>query len=149
MNAAIVSGVFSLVGGGLGAYLTVHFALRRFRFERWWDRKADAYSRIIESLHHMTVYCELELNEHMTGTSFNEDYKNERLAAYQKARRELDLATSLGAYIISDEAARLLKNLASRPDDENWLTQLDEDASEYRKVLSEIIKLAKKDLKVH
>lgn len=88
MNAAIVAGAFSLIGGAFWSYLTVYFALRRFRSERWWDRKADAYSRIIESLHHMTVYCEMELREQATGVPPSEEYQKERSEATERRQED-------------------------------------------------------------
>jgi hypothetical protein len=32
--------------------------LRRFVSERWWERKADAYTRIVESLSALVDYCD-------------------------------------------------------------------------------------------
>ena len=33
------------------AYLTVKFSLKKFFTEKWWERKADAYSNIVECLY--------------------------------------------------------------------------------------------------
>ena len=90
----------------------------------------------------------IALHRRMTGRPYSEEYMKERLEAYRKATRELDSATAIGAYIISDEAAKVLEELASRPRHEDSFSQLDQDASEYPRVLREMRELAKKDLKV-
>jgi hypothetical protein len=43
----------------LTAIITVQLSFRRFQAERWWDRKADAYSRIIEALHHAIAHASM------------------------------------------------------------------------------------------
>jgi len=40
------------------AIVTIHLSIKRFHSERWWERKADSYSRIVESLHQMKAWCE-------------------------------------------------------------------------------------------
>ncbi len=35
------------------AFLAAWLAARRFRNDRWWEKKATAYSDLIESLHNM------------------------------------------------------------------------------------------------
>lgn len=53
MEQLLVSILSGLITGIATAYITVRFALRRFRAEKWRERKAKSYVCIIESLHHM------------------------------------------------------------------------------------------------
>lgn len=46
---------------------------------------------------------------------FGEEYKKERIESYQKAIKDLEIATGVGAYVISDEAAKILTEVAKRP----------------------------------
>ncbi len=48
----------SLIIAIITAIITVHLSLRRFHSEQWWVRKADSYSKIVESLHEIKTYCE-------------------------------------------------------------------------------------------
>ena len=42
-----------LVVAVVASLVTVRLSLKRFYAERWWDRKADAYTRVIAALHQM------------------------------------------------------------------------------------------------
>jgi len=74
--------------------------------------------------------------------------KKELLQSYEKAVKELRLATGIGAYVISDEAAKILTELESRPEHDNPYDAIDAALSDYQKALTKIRQLAKKDLKV-
>lgn len=41
----------ALIVGVATALVTVKLSIRKFYTERWWERRADAYSRIVEALH--------------------------------------------------------------------------------------------------
>lgn len=40
----------SVLGGAIGAGVATWFAFRRFRSERWWDAKANAYQNVIDTI---------------------------------------------------------------------------------------------------
>ena len=80
--------------------------------------------------------------------TYNEHYKEKVLEAYNKAIIDLQMATGVGAYVISDEAAKVLTQLASRPRHENPWDNLDDDTQAYAQALIKIRELAKRDLKV-
>src|SRR6266536_1374619 len=53
--AAILPGLVIAV---VTAIITVRLALRRFYSERWWERKAQAYSDILEALYISQAYAD-------------------------------------------------------------------------------------------
>jgi hypothetical protein len=81
---------------------------------------------------------------------FPEDYKKELLESYGKALKDLKLVTGtgIGAYVISDETAKILAELDSRPQHDNPYDAIDADLTDFKSALSNIRQLAKKDLKV-
>src|SRR3984893_13906661 len=87
------------------AVLTVQLSFRRFQAERWWDRKAEAYSKIIEALHHAVAYTSMSYSDWVENVEHTEEYKERLGESYSKALKEIEIATGVGAYIISDEAA--------------------------------------------
>jgi hypothetical protein len=150
MPTFISQAVTSLAVAVVTAVLTVQLSLRRFQSERWWDRKADAYSKIIEALHHVVAYSSMVLKDIESG-EYRKEYKEEMVEPYRKAIRELEIATGIGAYVISDEVAKILGELASRPDYEepgDTYGNVGRDYDDYQKALTKIRELAKKDLKV-
>lgn len=150
----------SLVVAVVTAILTVQLSLRRFQAERWWERKVDAYSRIIEALHHVIAFTWMNLEQIHENAYFSQEDEAEIKSSYSKAQRDLHLAIDLGAYIISDEVAKILTELRSSPkkedkdeqDEENpgyeHLKMLESDFDRYPKALAKIRVLARRDLKV-
>lgn len=134
------------------SFLTVRLSLRRFHAERWWERKAEAYSRIIEALHHIADYCDAQVDERMRATQMTEERSNELLTNYRAAYSDLHKATGIGAYIISDDVAEILLQLESRPKLQWQDTDIGElfetELKAYKEALTQIRRLAKKDLRV-
>lgn len=137
----------------ISALLTAKVALKSFRSQRWWERKADAYSRIVESLHDLMEYHSAMSDESMTGAERNEAQFAQLRGEYEKAYRDLRKVTGIGAYIISDEVAQVLAALDARPRPQ-WKPAVppwelyDAEFDAYKTALMQIRQLAKKDLHV-
>ena len=133
--------------------LTVRLALRRFRVERWWERKAEAYSRSVEALHQSMEYHAAMSEDSMTGKDRNEAQSAKLRDEYQQAYRDLRKATGIGAYIISNDVADALAALDARPrpqwsrEEPPW-EPYDAEFEAYKKALEQIRRLAKRDLNV-
>ena len=102
--------IAAIVAGGFAIW-TVLLGLKRYKTERWWERKASTYAAIVEVLH--TI----------------EDVQNERIQAIEKsvqlpvervdkirilerdAHTEVRKYTNQGGFIITDRAAKALKDL--------------------------------------
>lgn len=142
----------SLVVGVCTAVITVRLSLRRFHAERWWERKADAYSRIVEALHSAMEYWSARSHEDMTGDQIGEEREKRLSEDYDRAARELSKATGVGAYIISKEVADSLERLQKRPrlepKDCAWFEIYDAEYVAHKKALTEVRELAKRDLRV-
>lgn len=119
----------------LTAVITVRPSFRRFQDERWWDRKADAYSRIIESLHHIVALNSLDYSEFFGEATGDEEHREKIRESYSKAISDLELATGVGAYAISDDAAKVLADLSARPKHDNPFIGLEADLRDYPEAL--------------
>jgi hypothetical protein len=135
--------------------LSFVFALRQFRTQKWWELKAEAYSRIVESLYNAMEYCSDRSDAYLFGHNLSEERQKELNEAYAKAYREIRKATGTGAFIISDEAAKVLEVLENRerlepdgPKAASWYEIYDADAEAYKTALTKIRMLAKEDLRV-
>lgn len=152
LTTILISLLPSLIVGVCTAVISVRLALRRFHAERWWECKAEAYSRIVEALYHAMEYCASRSDEDMTGQQITPEREKELSEGYRHAYRELRKATSVGAYIISDEVVNVLSALEKRPrldpNENPWFEIFDADCAAYRKALGDVRMLAKKDLKV-
>jgi hypothetical protein len=142
----------SLVVAICTAIITVRLSLRRFRAERWWERKADVYSRIVEALHNAMEYCEAMSDESLTHVEITPERKAQLIQDYRQATLELRKATGVGAFIISSRVAEALARLQSRPELDWEKTPTfefyDHEREGYKAALAEIRELAKRDLGV-
>lgn len=134
------------------AIITVRLSIRRFYAERWWERKADAYSLIVESLHHLIEYCDARAKEYLEGVKYTEEKDKQLSDDYSAAYCELRKATGIGAYIIDSKAAKVLYQLDKRPKldwDNNPPWEIfEKDSNAYKDALAEISQIAKRDLGV-
>ena len=144
----IVAGVIISV---ITAALTVHLSLRRFYSEKWWERKAEAYSRIVEALQLECMHVEAAL----TALEFGRDSPDEKRDPLAKqardARREIAKVTSIGAFIISESVADTLAVLGhalEQADDEpNFYDQLHSELVALKQAMARIRDIVKKELK--
>lgn len=149
---ALSTALPSLIVGVLTAIIAVRLSLRRFHAERWWERKADAYSRIVEALHAAMEYWAARSHEDMTGHQVAEEREKRLSEDYDRAAQELNKATGVGAYIVSEEVAVSLARLQKRPrldsKDYAWFEIYEAEYEAHKKALIEIRQLAKRDLRV-
>lgn len=108
--ATIASGLFIAV---ITSLLTVWLALRRFRSEKWWERKAELYSKLIEALYDMHCYSRDWLDDYEVGHEHESPEQkqkrkarlDERLARHQRAQEEVQKIAVIGSFVVSDAVA--------------------------------------------
>lgn len=101
----------SLAIAVITALVTVRLSLKRFYSERWWERKADTYSRIVESLHQMKAYCEDQMEYIEMGQELENDKENELRLKFKKSSDEIRRAIDIGSFFISLESQKIVQRL--------------------------------------
>jgi hypothetical protein len=113
----LLTGLFIAV---VTSILTVWLALWRFHSEKWWERKVELYSRLMEALFDMHSYNRqwLEDFEEIATSEVNSDQQEKRKkhldslwARHQKAADEVQKIAVVGAFIVSDPVADDLMQL--------------------------------------
>jgi len=134
----------------LTAWLTVKFALRRFQSEKWFERRVDAYTKVIEALHFMKHCTERQLRAAERGADLPKETEKELVNSYRKGLADLRRLTDMGALLFSPQAATVLDTLNSElkaaTDEQSWWEHLDAESAAISKALSELRPIAKKDL---
>ena len=77
MQDVLITFVLTVAAGAVTAFLSVQFALRRFRAERWWERKAQAYAELFSALFHVQRFCRVKLRNLEEGVPYSENYMEE------------------------------------------------------------------------
>jgi len=93
------------------AIIAVHLSLRRFHSEQWWVRKADSYSKIVESLHQVKAYCEDQMEYIEMHQDPSDDKEKELQQKLKKAAEQIRQAVDIGSFFISLEAERTMVRL--------------------------------------
>lgn len=134
----------------VAAYATVKLSTSAFSSQKWWERKADAYSSIIEALSNQIADAWKLMEAEERHPDESKVSSPEQIARRQEAQRRIDQAAAMGAYIISDAAAQHLEVLRRELADADSASSLYDFASaEYaamNKCLAALRKCAHADL---
>jgi len=116
-----------------------------------WERKIEAYTKVIEAFHHSKSFPDKHLNAEMRGRELPEETDKEIRALSKEANKEIDKYTDIGSFIFSDEFYHKLKEYQRESNkvssnSHGWIDYLINDQELTECYLKELIKLAKKDL---
>jgi hypothetical protein len=142
----------AIIIAAITSWITVRLTLKQFYSQRWWERKAEAYTRIIEALYHVKNNLQRLLDATERGTEIQEDRRKELAFKSSESYEEIYKAEGIGAFVISKSASRILTELRSNLEKEksvpSWYTYLDESLFYVNECLKELRIEAKRDLKI-
>ena len=142
----------SLIVSILTAYVTVRLSMRQFYSQRWWEKKAEAYSQIIEHLSYLLFYFGEWYSEGINEKQLKEDDKQKLWIAYGKAKESITKAAATGAYIVSGDTAttlaKLLRDLERTDPKGDWIGDIDRCYGAVKMSLDEIKEHANSDLQL-
>ena len=102
--------VASLLVGVVAAVLTHALTTRRFYSQKWWERKADVYSEILETLADIEVQNERNWRNVVDRQTVNEDTQ---FGVAHEAEIRLRKLQKIGAFVVSKDVAECLRSLPS------------------------------------
>jgi len=145
---AIFTGI---VIAAVSSWITVQLSLKRFRSERWWERKVLAYEKIIGALHDSKAFADKHLEAEYNGRKISEEKDKELRARSKVAHEEIEKAIDIGSFLLSDEALSKLKqyqkDMEKASDTQMWFEYLEGDLAATSNCLKDLIQIAKKDLR--
>ena len=140
----------SLVISVITAIVTVRLSLEQFRSERWWEKKTEAYSKIISELSIM-FYCLSKWLDGAEGaTNYSDEFISEFTNEYHASKINVEKVIAMGSYIISEKASTLLydlqKELNWKSPQRDWHEELERAYTAVKTTISGLRVIAKKDL---
>ena len=139
-----------LVGALFIAWLTVQWALGRYKREKTWERRLGAYADLITAMSELVrLNRTLFADEIASRQIFDQDAKA-RLERYQAARLKVEEAFSVGLLLLPDDALNVLSKFQV-----NWLNEafrhdvqedIEASAEALKECLAGLIKLGRNDL---
>ena len=120
MNEELVKWLLTIISASLAAYVGSILALSKSKKITIWQKKQNAYLKIIESLHNILVYAEEESSSYLPVPSGNEN-----ISKKLKTRKEISLDVlrkyvHLGCLVVSKDASLKLEQLLSELYDEEF-----------------------------
>ena len=141
-----------IIIAALTSVLTVRLALRRFHKEKWWEKKQEMYSSLLETLHHLKNYAAEHYEGQMNPDHITDEKREELTKDWKQFSREFAKLLDLASFHLSSEAVAVLdqyvkKKAEARKSDDifDWI---DGDLAAVTECLEELKKAAKRDLKV-
>ena len=107
LNSPVIA---ALVAGIFGA-LAVWLGLRRFRTEKWWERKAVDYATIIEALHALEDVEDEQIDAMEKSVTLPMKRLDDIRVKSVRAREEIRKYSNLGGFVITQHTAKLLNDV--------------------------------------
>ena len=150
--AEVALSIFTaIVIAAISSWITVQLSLRKFRAEQWWERKAEAYSKIIEALHNSKAFSDQHLEAEYEARKLPEERSKELRLRAKAAHDEILKNIDVGSFLLSDEALSRLKQYQKEVEQagkyQMWWQYLEADWSATNECLKDLIEIAKRDLK--
>ena len=156
MEQSLAMEIFLKVLSGIAiaavsSWITVQLSGYKFRSDRWWEKKVDAYERVIEAFHNSKKFD----TEHMTaeerGQEVDEARDTELRKLAKEARDEILKASDIGSFVLSTEALEILEQYKAEsenaPRQDTWYEHLDAAWALTDRYMREFIAEAHRDLK--
>lgn len=133
------------------SWITVQLSRYKFRSERWWEKKVDAYERVIEAFHNSKKFD----SEHMTAEERGREIDESRDAELRKlakeARDQILKSSDIGSFVLSGQALKILARYEAEsenaPRQDTWYEHLAAAWSLADRYMKEFIAEAHRDLK--
>jgi len=142
----------ALIVSVITAYLTVRLSMRQFYSQRWWEKKAEAYSNIVEHLSYLQICIQKWLDHWTNVKELREKDKKELIDKYNRARESVQKAAVIGAYIVSADTAaaisRFLVDLEFVGPTSDPVEKIENSLSLTRECIAKIKEHAKADLRI-
>lgn len=139
----------AFVVGGFGL-LTLWLGLRKFRSEKWWEKKAAAYAATIEALHGMLDLAMARIESQEMGQEISDERLTVLSAANLAGLAEIRKGANIGSFVMSESAATILQKALDDFDRVEASTSdefYDMRAAILSKAISQLTSEAKKDLR--
>lgn len=145
----ILAGVVIAVVSSL---FTVYLSLAKYRTEKWWEKKAEAYSNLLGVIHDAKAFAEENLEAESRQRELTPEQDTALREKSRKAESEIYRAMDVGSFYFSKETITCLqrykKESSEAGKDNNWVCYLADDLEATDKCLKSMIEIAKNDLQI-
>lgn len=91
--------------------LSVYLAIKKYRSEKWWEKKAECYINTVNSMNDIIRFCDSGLAEELDGKSISNELREELRNKFHKGKMVLETQTNIGHLLMPEEAYKDLLSL--------------------------------------
>jgi hypothetical protein len=136
----------------LSSGITVYLSLNKFRTEKWWEKKAAAYSNLLGALYEAKTFADAHITASAKDKELTDEEDQEVRTKTKRAEEEIYRAMAVDAFYLSPLAIKRLETYgkeASRAgQDGSWSGYLFDHLSAADTCLRDMMKIARADLKI-
>ncbi|CUX15257.1 MULTISPECIES: hypothetical protein [Agrobacterium] len=137
------------------AWITVWLALGRYKKEKHWDRKLQAYSDVLAALGTMNQILNEWIREEHERREETPEHIQRNTQRYRSAMEKIEETSSVAALILFPKVNQRLRNLiselhrANNNDQRSWLSALQEEHVIVEKARDDLVEIGKSDLELN
>lgn len=94
-------------------WVTVVLAFRRYKSEKWWDRKSQCYCETVDALNEIMVVCDAFIDEKVHGLILQKNEQLELSQRFRKGKQFCFTQINIGQLLMSHEAHSTLRRFES------------------------------------
>jgi hypothetical protein len=152
-EVGLITSVLAFIASIIAVIATAYNSrFGRYTSERWWERKVEAYVRIIDAFSDLVYYYQQIYDAELEARELTETRKAEIEDLWRKGIHLIKKASNMGAFLISTEAENALRCYWDEPkekiDPNDWFGHLTYEYDNAEKTLNQLVICAKKDLQV-
>ena len=131
----------------VSAWLTASLALRNAKRGSWWERKVEAYERVIAAIEQLHFNANEQL-EILIGTSSDSEHSRKEREKSRESERELRRTLNTATLLLNFEVIPVLNGYLSRTDKNpgNPVLTVERDVVASGKCMGRLIQIARRDL---
>lgn len=143
--------LISVIVGIATALLTTYLAFKRFRAEKLWEKKVEAYTRLISATHEMKRVRDAEIDAKRRGGEVAKEYSEKLWQESREAKRTILQLSDAASFLITEEievaTEALRKELDAALDCDSWLDVLLKEHSALDEYLGKLKAVARRELR--
>jgi len=148
----IAQAIISLCGALLAALLAAYLAMRRFREEKWWQRKSEIYSELINELHELKYPKVRFFDSLVEGIKIDDDEAHELIRRQKDSQNKALQVAERSSFVLNESVLLEVRNMdkcINRAKNlESAIEQYQEEIHAIDECISRVMAIGRKDLQI-
>lgn len=149
----VIQTIISLSGVLMAALLATYFAMKRFREEKWWQRKAEIYSELINELHELKYPKVRFFDSLVEGIKIDDDEAHELIRLEKDAQIKLLQVAEKSSFFLNESVLFEIRNMDKfinrAKNQESVIEQYQDEIYAIDECISRVMSIGRKDLQIN